>query len=127
MHVLHAYICVVQRSAVNIIIINFLRLTTIPYKMAELLGGQSIIESLSNDVQDLQWAINEIVSRIGPVQHSSWKFPDQLSCDLDIEDLLDLYSYSDDEEESQVAHIALYELVIDRLVHIFTKFTDIMY
>ena len=48
------------------------------------------------------------------VKCMSWKFPDKSACDLDVEDLLDLYSYSDDEEERQVAHIALYELVIDR-------------
>ncbi|XP_060064731.1 coiled-coil domain-containing protein 157-like [Ylistrum balloti] len=86
--------------------------------MAELLGNAAILESLKQDVSDLQWAIGEIVSRIGPVQHPSWKFPDKLSCDLDIEDLLDLYSYSDDTEECQVAHIALYELVIDRFVYL---------
>ncbi|XP_033747469.1 coiled-coil domain-containing protein 157-like [Pecten maximus] len=86
--------------------------------MAELLGNEAILESLKQDVTDLQWAIGEIVSRIGPVQQSSWKFPDKLSCDLDIEDLLDLYSFSDDAEECQVAHIALYELVIDRFVYL---------
>lgn len=53
---------------------------------------------------------------MGPVQCTSWKFPDKQASVLDIEDLLDLYSYSDDEEERQVAHIALYELLIDRLV-----------
>lgn len=83
-----------------------------------MLGNEAILESLKQDVTDLQWAIGEIVSRIGPVQQPSWKFPDKLSCDLDIEDLLDLYSYSDDAEECQVAHIALYELVIDRFVYL---------
>lgn len=55
-----------------------------------------------------------LLFRVGPVSCTSWKFPDKQAMDLDIEDLLDLYSYSDDEEERQVAHIALYELVIDR-------------
>ncbi|OWF50254.1 coiled-coil domain-containing protein 157-like [Mizuhopecten yessoensis] len=86
--------------------------------MAELLGNEAILESLKQDITDLQWAISEIVSRIGPVQQPSWKFPDKLSCDLDIEDLLELYSFSDDAEECQVAHIALYELVIDRFVYL---------
>jgi len=48
------------------------------------------------------------------VHCTSWKFPDKRALELDIEDLMDLYSYSDDEEERQVAHIALYEMVIDR-------------
>jgi hypothetical protein len=46
---------------------------------------------------------------------NSWKFPDKNSGDLDIEYLLELYDFAEDDPEgSQVAHIALYELVIDR-------------
>ncbi|XP_013063905.2 coiled-coil domain-containing protein 157-like [Biomphalaria glabrata] len=88
--------------------------------MAYLLGNETCIESLQRDVQDLQYTVNEIVSRIGPIQTQSWKFPDKMACDLDIKDLLDLYScdQQDDVEDRQVAHIALYELVIDRLVFI---------
>lgn len=82
--------------------------------MAELLGGEAILESLRTDVSDIQWAISGIISRAGPVEVASWKFPDKQSADLNIEELLDLYSYSDDAEDNQVAHIALYELVIDR-------------
>lgn len=82
--------------------------------MAELLGGEAILESLRTDVLDIQWAISGIISRAGPVEVASWKFPDKQSADLNIEELLDLYSYSDDAEDNQVAHIALYELVIDR-------------
>lgn len=82
--------------------------------MAYLLGAAAVMESLQTDVRDVQSCVSDIISRIGPVQCTSWKFPDKSAADLDIEDLLDLYSYSDDEEERQVAHIALYELVIDR-------------
>jgi hypothetical protein len=35
--------------------------------MAEILGNELIIESLRNDIKDLQWAISDIVSRVGPV------------------------------------------------------------
>ncbi|XP_061198305.1 coiled-coil domain-containing protein 157-like [Saccostrea echinata] len=84
--------------------------------MAELLGGKAILESLRTDVSDIQWAINGILSRTGPVTVTSWKFPDKQSADLNVEELLDLYSYSEDAEDNQVAHIALYELVIDRFV-----------
>ncbi|XP_071110838.1 coiled-coil domain-containing protein 157-like [Haliotis cracherodii] len=84
--------------------------------MAYLLGSKACMESLRNDVQDLQWAINDVFSRTGPVSSPSWKFPDKKSWDLDIDELLEMYDYSEDEEERQVAHIALYELVIDRMV-----------
>jgi hypothetical protein len=43
--------------------------------MAEILGNELIIESLRNDIKDLQWAISDIVSRVGPVEQPSWKFP----------------------------------------------------
>ena len=82
--------------------------------MAYLLGASAVMESLQTDVRDIQSCVADIISRTGPVQCTSWKFPDKRACDLDIEDLLDLYGYSDDAEERQVAHIALYELVIDR-------------
>lgn len=83
--------------------------------MAEILGSQLCMESLQTDVQDVQWTVNDLSSRIGPIDISSWKFPDKLSWELDIEQLLEMYSFSEDEkEENQVAHIALYELLIDR-------------
>ena len=84
--------------------------------MAYLLGSETCMESLQNDIKDLQWAIIDICSRTGPLQCPSWKFPDKMSADLDIEELLEMYSFSEDEEECQVAHIALYDLVIDRSV-----------
>jgi hypothetical protein len=68
---------------------------------------------LRNDIKDLQWAISDIVSRVGPVEQPSWKFPDKNSGDLDIEYLLELYDFAEDDPEgSQVAHIALYVLVV---------------
>lgn len=83
--------------------------------MAEILGSQLCMESLQTDVQDVQWTINDLSSRIGPIDLSSWKFPDKLSWELDMEQLLEMYSFSKEEkEENQVAHIALYELLIDR-------------
>ncbi|GFO09866.1 coiled-coil domain-containing protein 157-like isoform x1 [Plakobranchus ocellatus] len=87
--------------------------------MAYLLGSKACIESLLIDVQDIHWTVRDIISRTGPLNFRSWKFPDQSACDVDIDDLLDLYSCDDDDdddEEKQVAHIALYELVIDRLL-----------
>lgn len=90
--------------------------------MAELLGGEAILESLRTDVSDIQWAISGIISRTGPVEVASWKFPDKQSADLNVEELLDLYSYSDDAEDNQVAHIALYELIIDRYMLQFMKY-----
>ncbi|KAL3857715.1 hypothetical protein ACJMK2_012357 [Sinanodonta woodiana] len=84
--------------------------------MVDILGARAVIESLRSDVKDVQSVIVDVLSRCGPVKRPSWKFPDKMSCEVDITDLLELYDYSDDEEERQVAHIALYELLIDRLV-----------
>ena len=55
-------------------------------------------------------------SRTGPVRHPSWKYPDKISTDLDLTELLDIYDFSDDKEDCQVAHVVLLELVIDRSV-----------
>ncbi len=84
--------------------------------MAHLLGSRYCIESLRSDVTDLQEAVIGVFSRIGPVRHPSWKYPDKMSCDLDLTELLEIHDYSEDEEERQVAHIVLLELVIDRWV-----------
>ncbi|KAK6192725.1 hypothetical protein SNE40_004149 [Patella caerulea] len=95
--------------------------------MAYLLGGKACMDSLRNDVQDVHWSVSDIVSRTGLLEFPSWKFPDKMSCDLDMDDLMEMYDYSDGEEENQVAHIALYELVIDRLVYLvqaMTKYTE---
>ena len=48
------------------------------------------------------------------MEHPSWKYPDKKSHEVDITDLLDLYDFSKVEEDNQVAHIVLLELVIDR-------------
>ena len=82
--------------------------------MAYLLGNKFCIESLRTDVSDLQDSIMDVFSRAGPVSCLSWKYPDKLASDLDITELLEIYDYSDEEEDRQVAHIALLELVIDR-------------
>lgn len=66
---------------------------------------------------DLQASIVDVFSRTGPVQSPSWKYPDKIAADLDLTDLLEVYDWSEDEEERQVAHISLLELLIDRLAH----------
>ena len=84
--------------------------------MAHLLGSKFCIESLRSDVTDLQSAVSDVFSRTGPIRAPSWKYPDKASSDLDIPDLLEMYDFTDDEEERQVSHIVLLELVIDRFV-----------
>lgn len=91
--------------------------------MASLLGSKYCIESLRGDVADLQAAVVDVLSRVGP-SHSfrSWKYPDKVSADVDITNLLETYDYSEDEEERQIAHIVLMELVIDRSgIHFFHR------
>ena len=82
--------------------------------MAQLLGSKYCIESLRNDVNDIQETIVDVFSRVGPVRFPSWKYPDKTSCDVDLTELFELYDYCDDEEERQMAHVVLMELVIDR-------------
>ena len=84
--------------------------------MAHLLGSKSCLECLARDVEDIQKTINDCMERIDvdSTNIQSWKFPDKLSHELDIEDLLKTYSFSNDPEFDRLAHIVLFELVIDR-------------
>ncbi|XP_078679817.1 coiled-coil domain-containing protein 157-like isoform X2 [Branchiostoma floridae x Branchiostoma belcheri] len=101
-------------------------------RMAHLLGSQFCLDSLHNDVLDVQAAVMEVFSRVGPVRYPSWKFPDKISCDINIEELLERFQYSEDQEDqedNQVAHIMLFELVIDRLMLLMqscSRFADVM-
>ncbi|XP_077968039.1 coiled-coil domain-containing protein 157-like [Styela clava] len=91
--------------------------------MASLLGGEYCIHSLRQDVSDLQTILDDVHSRVGLVRYQSWKFPDKSSCDVDIKNLLDRCQHNkDDDEECQMSHIMLYDLVIDRLVYLLQSF-----
>ncbi|XP_019717360.1 coiled-coil domain-containing protein 157 isoform X2 [Hippocampus comes] len=83
--------------------------------MSQFLGRQDCIESLQKDIADLQCAIVDAFSTTGPVHVFSWKFPDKLSYNLDLD--MEQYSFLDGEDEfNQHVHIVLLELVIDRLL-----------
>jgi len=87
--------------------------------MASVLGGKYYIESLRGDVTDLQSAVADVLSRVGTsTPFRSWKYPDKLSTDVSIAELLQTYVYSEDEEERQIAHVVLLELVIDRCIYV---------
>jgi len=90
--------------------------------MASLLGSKYCIESLRGDVSDLQSAVADVLSRVGlSVSFRSWKYPDKVSTDVSIVELLDTHVYSEDEEERQIAHVILMELVIDRCRVLFSR------
>ncbi|NWS16865.1 CC157 protein, partial [Pachyramphus minor] len=92
--------------------------------MAHLLGHRGCMESLRADLQDLQAAIADVTSRAGAVRFPSWKFPDKVSCDLDMSLLLQRYRHSESEPEfSQHSHVVLLELLIDRLLLLLQSFT----
>ncbi|XP_027759649.1 coiled-coil domain-containing protein 157 isoform X2 [Empidonax traillii] len=92
--------------------------------MAHLLGHRGCMESLRADLQDLQAAIADVTSRAGAVRCPSWKFPDKMSCDLDMALLLQRYKHSESEPEfSQHSHVVLLELLIDRLLLLLQSFT----
>lgn len=84
--------------------------------MAHLLGSEACLESLKQDITDVQTTVMDLLSRVGPVRSPSWKYPDKISCELDIEELLERYCYSSDEDHCKLSHIILFELLIDRLV-----------
>ncbi|NXC34135.1 CC157 protein, partial [Campylorhamphus procurvoides] len=92
--------------------------------MAHLLGHRGCMESLRADLLDLQAAIADVSSRTGAVRFPSWKFPDKVSCDLDMSLLLQRYRHSESEPEfSQHSHVVLLELLIDRLLLLLQSFT----
>nr|XP_025963935.1 coiled-coil domain-containing protein 157-like [Dromaius novaehollandiae] len=83
--------------------------------MAHLLGSPACMDSLRADITDLQGAIADVSSRAGAVRYPSWKFPDKVSCELDLVELLERYDYvENDLEFTQHSHVVLLELVIDR-------------
>ncbi|XP_017355094.1 coiled-coil domain-containing protein 157 isoform X2 [Cebus imitator] len=85
--------------------------------MAHLLGSQACMDSLRNDLTDLQGAIVDVFSHAGPVRFPSWKFPDRVACDIDMVALLEHYDHvPGDPEFTQLSHAVLLELVIDRLL-----------
>ncbi|CAL8247488.1 unnamed protein product [Merluccius merluccius] len=91
--------------------------------MTQFLGRRDCVESLRKDLIDLQGAILEVFSRTGPVRCPSWKFPDRLSCNLDLGSLLEQYDHVEgDHEFNQHSHIVLLELVIDRLLLVLQSF-----
>ena len=84
--------------------------------MAHLLGSKSCLECLARDIEDIQKTIDDCMERsdVSCMNIQSWKFPDKLSHELVIEDLLKVYTFSDDPQFDSLAHIVLFELVIDR-------------
>nr|XP_015221462.1 PREDICTED: coiled-coil domain-containing protein 157 isoform X2 [Lepisosteus oculatus] len=92
--------------------------------MSHLLGRQDCVDSLRRDLTDLQGTVLDVFSRTGPIRSPSWKFPDKLSCNLDLVTLLEQYDFVEGEEEfNQHSHIVLLELVVDRLVLLLQSFS----
>ncbi|XP_042300170.1 coiled-coil domain-containing protein 157-like isoform X2 [Sceloporus undulatus] len=82
------------------------------------------MESLQEDIIDLQGMVVTVFSQAGAVHYPSWKFPDKASCDLDLVPLLDRYGFAEDNPELTTrSHIVLLELIIDRLLLLLQSFT----
>ncbi|XP_026578002.1 coiled-coil domain-containing protein 157 isoform X1 [Pseudonaja textilis] len=85
--------------------------------MVSLLVNQNYMESLRKDITDLQGTVISVFSHAGAVRFPSWKFPDKVSCDLDLVALMGQYDFvENDPEFTQHSHVVLLELVIDRLL-----------
>lgn len=92
--------------------------------MTALLVNQNCMESLREDITDLQGTVVSVFSRAGAIRYPSWKFPDKVSCDLDLVSLLEHYDFvANDPEFTQHSHVVLLELVIDRLLLLLQSFT----
>uniref|UniRef100_A0A8C5N1A3 Coiled-coil domain containing 157 n=1 Tax=Leptobrachium leishanense TaxID=445787 RepID=A0A8C5N1A3_9ANUR len=92
--------------------------------MMHMLGDRMCMESLRKDITDLQGTLVDVFSRVGAVRYPSWKFPDKISCDLDLVQLLETYDFVEDEPDfTQLSHVVLLELVIDRLLLLIQSFT----
>uniref|UniRef100_A0A670KIF3 Coiled-coil domain containing 157 n=2 Tax=Podarcis muralis TaxID=64176 RepID=A0A670KIF3_PODMU len=92
--------------------------------MVTLLVNQNYMESLRKDITDLQGTVLSVFTRAGAVRYPSWKFPDKLSCDLDLVALLEHYDFAqNDPEFTHHSHVVLLELVIDRLLLLLQSFT----
>ena len=76
------------------------------------------IELLKTDVEDVNSVVLDILSRTGPLQQNSWKFPDRNGYDIDVSDLLKRYSGAEDENDELIIQTALLELLVDRFVAI---------
>ncbi|KAM4050523.1 coiled-coil domain-containing protein 157 isoform 1-T1 [Anomaloglossus baeobatrachus] len=91
--------------------------------MTCLLGDRACMESLRKDITDIQGSLIDVFSRVGAVRFPSWKFPDKTSCDLDLVQLLERYDYvEEDADYTQLSHMVLLELVIDRLLLLLQSF-----
>lgn len=81
----------------------------------ELLGNKIYVENLQKDLSDVHKVLANVTSRLGPVNFTSWKYPDKRSSEVDISDLLDMCEYDENfPEENKISHLMLLELVVDR-------------
>lgn len=84
----------------------------------DLLGNKICVENLLKDLSDVHKVLGNLTSRLGPVSFTSWKYPDKLSADVDISELLDMCEYDESfPEENKISHLMLLELIVDRQVY----------
>lgn len=85
----------------------------------ELLGNKVCVDNLRKDLDDVHQVLGNLTSRLGPVNFTSWKFPDKLSTEIDIADFLDMCEYDKNfPEENKISHLMLLELIVDRYEHL---------
>ena len=82
--------------------------------MAHLLGSEACLGSLKQDINDVQTTVMDLLSRVGHIRSLSWKYPDKIASELNMDELLERYSYSSDNDHCKLSHIILFELLIDR-------------
>ena len=87
--------------------------------MAHLLGSKNCVESLCKDVCQLQEVITPLLKITGRVEFSSWKYPCENACDINVKEIIENYCFCQDEDANKLSHIILLEMVIDRHKNIY--------
>ena len=99
--------------------------------MVELLGKKDSLKNLNIDIGDIQTTIEKIVGTFQLNSQNltyntekseslafikSWKYPGEEACLVNVRGLLSKYVPSSLQEQNQLSHVALFELLIDRLL-----------
>lgn len=78
----------------------------------ELLQNFASMETLRSELKKVLLGSADLVSRAGPLQSPSWKFPEKLAISLDVERALEEEKGSKDDKAQ--SHVFILELVVDR-------------
>lgn len=91
--------------------------------MTFVLGAQSGIESLKSDVLAIHNATKGVLAKVGDFHVPSWRFPDKLGTNVDLEALLKDLRYTNSHDKDSATHVLLLELTVDRFSTFYSSLT----